>query len=152
MTLSEQDLISFKSSLKQGYGFTKSCGYIMADIVEMSKLVRDDSDFKELCLECIKVHIRALLAVGQKHLQELDFASFMRQNMIMTRYVGNLNIWEDYTTKDKLTTDMFMKAVYLYRYPEEVATACGMTYIEMYDFIKNDKFLANYLTKVKWIT
>lgn len=151
MDLTPEKLALFKSSLKQGYGLTKTCQFIFADIKEVSEMVREDESFKELCEECIIFHTAVRLKIGQENLKDLDFSAFMRQNMLMTRYIGTLTLWEDYSTKEKLTRDEFMKAIYLYKYPEEVATACGLTYIEMYDYIKNDEFLSNYLSKVKWI-
>lgn len=150
--LSDVDLKAFKGSLQAGYGFTKACHFIFRSVAEMSALVNSNEDFKELCLTCLKFHIRALLAIGQKHLQEMDFDQFVKQNGFMTRFVGKLTLWEEFSTSNELNREKFIKAVYVYKYPEEVATACGLTIDKMYDFIYADDTLYNYMFKIRFIT
>lgn len=151
MDFTDVDLTAFKASLKSGYGFTKACQYIMRDVKEMSEIVKTDPDFKALCEDCIKAHIRALLAMGQQHLVDKDFDKFDKQNGFMTRYVGKLTIWAEFSTPSELDQKKFLKAVYIYKYPEEVATAVGMTIPEMHDYIVADGILTTFLSKKGWI-
>lgn len=148
----DKDLIAFKTSLKSGYGLTKACQFIFFDIQEISEHIRENKSFHALCEDCVKVHLRGLLAMGQQHLVDLDFDKFARQNAFMTRFIGRLTLWGEFSIKDELDTKKFLKAVYLYKYPEEVATACSMSLPEMYDYIITDEVLFTFLSKKHWIS
>lgn len=150
--LTEADLKTVKASLKTGYGLTKASAFILKHVKDLSELIRNDPDFKTLCEDCIKVHVQALLATNQSHLMNMDFDKYIKQNAHMTRHICKLTLWEEYTTKKTINPELFIKAMYLYKYPEEVATACGFDLSEMYDYIKDNEVLVNYVSKTNWIS
>lgn len=143
-----RDQRTFKASLQSGYGFTKSCQFILRNVKEMSDLVEEDESFKKLCEEAVKAHIRKLIQLGMKQLVDLNFDKFVKQNSFMTRFIGRLTLWGEFCTEQELDSKKLLKAVYLYRYPEEVATACGLTLEDLYDYIQEEEVVNSYLTKI----
>jgi len=153
--LNDNELQVFKASLNSGYGFTKSCHYLLRDVEEMAEYARTEPGFMDFCEEAVKAHTQRMIMMGMKHLTELDFDKFLKQNGFMTRLVGKLTLWGEYCAKEDLKNDIegkkLLKAVFLYKYPEEVATACSMTLSELYDHIQENGVINNYLSQIGFV-
>lgn len=149
--ITDAELAIFKASLKLGMGFTKSCNSIFKPVKEMSKMYTKDPTFKELCQDCMKQHMAGLLNMGQKAVVDKNFKTFVDHNGFITRFVVKMTIWEEFSTKKTINDKEFYKAIYLYRYPEEVATACGLTLGEMYDFIGQYEKLTIFVESIGFI-
>lgn len=150
--LSELDIETIKAGLRSGHGFTKTASFIMVDVKDLSELYINDKSFKDMCDESVKSHVQAVLSSTQKRLLEKEFEKYVKENAHLSKFITKLTLWEEHSSKDKLTTDIFIKAIHLYIHPDEVATSCGLSRSEMYDYIKSNETLSDYVSRISWIT
>ena len=125
----------FINALKDGLGLTKAAMMINKSAKEVTLFLKTNSDFYTDCMSAVTTAYKTLLVISNSYLQKKEFETWQRNNDLIRNFVFKLTMWEDYTNKKELTDRKLLKAVVLYKYNEEIATACGLSMDEFADLL-----------------
>jgi len=136
--LTAQEKTVFMHSLRNGLGFSKSCLMVDRTPKEITSWIKDSdlgNEFFRERITNVTTAYKHLLIVSNTFIQSNNFDKWKQNNELIRNFLYKLNLWECYTTKEGVTPEIFLKAIMLYKYDDEVATAIGFTLEEYADFI-----------------
>lgn len=143
--LTEDDLKVFLNGLQNGLNFTECCNLIMQHPREMSTFVKGNTVMHAKCKQALKLHKQFLLQHATKYANSKRVVSWAKTIHRLKKTPDKLYMWEDYCKRKDLTPLIFLNAQKVINDSEQTATACGMTYEELQEFINEHKELSIYL-------
>lgn len=145
------DKTLFLASMRQGMGFSRTCVNQGIDIQEMSAHLQENPYLMAEVQQQLQLAYKAILALSSQHLAARKLDKWKENNEYMRGFLGTINLWESYCTKDEVNPTVISEAFHIYREPLEVATVTGHTQQELYRYIYQNRSLKNYLLSLKMI-
>lgn len=127
----EQKAIIFVS-LRAGDGFTIAC--INAGLLpqNVSEYIKEYPSFADECLNYISSGIAELLQKRQQHLSDNNYELVRQVDELKSKFVNTLNLWG--CAGKPIFGVNIQTALKIYKRPEEVSTAYGMTTDAFYQY------------------
>ena len=147
--MNEGERTVFLSALKNGVGLSKASLMINKSAKEISLTLQKDNKFYKECLDNIVEAYKLLLVIANSYVVKKEYESWKKTNELIRSFVFKLVLWEEYSTKIKLTDRILLKAVVVYKYNEEIATACGLTLDEFAELLIEKEYLTNKILSLR---
>ena len=115
----------------------------------VSQFFKAQPMFKQKCLDAVSTGYKTLLIVSNTYLTKGEYDRWKENNDLIRQFVFQMNEWECYCKSSAVTPEKFIKAFLLYKYPDEIATAVGMTTEDYVSYILENEFLQGYMHKMQ---
>lgn len=113
-------------SLRSGEGFTLACHNAGLTPDYVTAYIRRYPSFADECATYISAGIAALLQKRQQHIDEGNYDAVKKVDELRHKFIDRLTLWQSAgKTIYNANPDT---ALLLYKRPEEIATAYGMSY------------------------
>lgn len=149
ITLTSEQKSIFINALKNGLGLTKAAMMIAISPKEITVFLKGSAQFHTDCVIAVSTAYKTLLVISNSYIQKKEFESWQKNNDLIRNFVFRLTMWEEYSKKDDLTDRKLLKAVVLYKYNEEIATACGLSMDDFADLLIEKEYLEMRIHKVR---
>ena len=113
-------------SLRNGDGFSTACRNAGFTPEQVSSYIKNYPSFADECNNYISAGIADLLGKRQTHLTQTDYEAVKKVDELRSRFVDSLHLWGSAGKSIYgFNPDI---ALQVYKRPEEIATAYGMSY------------------------
>jgi hypothetical protein len=141
------DLEVFLASLRNGFGFTKTCELLGYDVKETSDHLQKNKLVLEECRAAVQMSFKALLAASNQHIAKRQFDRWKANNEYVRNYVTSINLWECFCKKSDISPKKVCEAVFIYKDLDEAATAMGMSKLEINQYIMENAYIGKYISE-----
>jgi hypothetical protein len=139
------DRVAFLHSLRNGFGFTKTCQLLQYDPKEVSKYILENPDFLEQCENALSAGVKILFAASHEAVSKAKWDKWKQNSDYAKNFITALNLWECYCKKEEITTRKICQALLIYKNLGEAATSIGISPVELQEIIISDIHLINYI-------
>ncbi|PSJ71475.1 hypothetical protein C7N43_39125 [Sphingobacteriales bacterium UPWRP_1] len=113
-------------SLRNGEGFTLACHNAGLTPEYVTDYIGRYPSFADECSNYISAGIASLLQKRQQHLEEGNYDAVKKVDELRQKFIDRLTLWQ--SAGKTIYGTNHENALLLYKRPEEIATAYGMSY------------------------
>lgn len=152
--------ITFLNLLKQGIGFSLSCGKVSIDVKTASIEYLKDAELRSEIDNAFKLGLVDILSEKDKVLKREDKSHLVELNEMIKSFISKPHLWcsglnsfQMEALKEHgylyISSEMILKGIAMYGNLHEAATAFGQTYSEILEIVCADPKLRNLSTPKK---
>lgn len=112
-------------SIRNGEGFSTSCRNASVSPEQVSHYIQEYPSFLDECNDYLSAGLADLITQRQAHLKAYDYDTAKKLDEIRSKFVDKITLWK---SAGKAIYGFNQEvAMQIYKRPEEIATAYGMT-------------------------
>lgn len=124
-------------ALREGLGFSYACELSNNSAKEVSSIIEQDNAFREDCQKAVLGASTDFLKMSSDFAEKQDYKKSLEAKENAKKY-GKLVLWESYCKKEEIDGMKMAKALAIYKFEKDAATAVGLTFDEYIEYLSCD--------------
>jgi len=147
--MNDSEKLVFISALKNGIGLTRAASMVNMSPKQATELLKRDKKLYQDSIDAISEAYKLLLVIANSYVTKREYESWKKTNELIRGFVFKLVLWEEYSTAETTTDRTLLKAIVIYKYNEEIATACGLTMDEFAELLIEKEYLTEKILSLR---